>query len=156
VKDKKSNSESDKPAVETDRYRIWHGENITNEEKKRIQQIILSVNPGERIHEVVVLDIGNGSVIKILSKERDKDGRINAFIKIERSTGKCNVMKSDEWVTMERYNGTMNLLKSLLGEDKVLVTSGEEIHAGIAYMSSRKKHKKHRGQPQGSENTTKV
>jgi len=79
-----------------------------------MEQITLSIHPGERIHNVVVIDLGGGYALKVLSKVRDKDGRINVLLKLEKPMNRCSVMKSDEWVTKDRYDELLGVLKKEL------------------------------------------
>lgn len=80
----KTAERTDKPAVETDSYRIWDGRYIPAKERRKLKRICLEVHPGERVNEVLSLDLGRRGTVKILSKERIKDGRINCLVKLEK------------------------------------------------------------------------
>ena len=134
---KETDKQSDKPLVETNSYRIWPGNHIPPEEREKMEQITLSIHPGERIHNVVVIDLGGGYALKVLSKVRDKDGRINVLLKLEKPMNRCSVMKSDEWVTKDRYDELLGVLKKELPINNIPVTSGEEVHVGIGYAARR-------------------
>jgi len=143
VKSKKSDKQSDKPLVETDSYRIWSPKHYPAGERKEIEQITLGVHPGERIHNIVVIDLGSGCVLKVLSKARDTDGCINVFLKLEKPFNKCSIIRSDEWITKNSYDKLLNVLKKELGENNVSITSGEDVHVGIAFATEPEKAKKH-------------
>jgi len=144
VSGEETDKKSDKPLVETDSYRIWGGNHIPPEEQEKMKQITLSVCPGERVHNIVVIDLGGGYVLKVLSKVRDKDGRINVLLKLEKPMNRCSVMRSDEWVTKDRYDELLGVLKKELPVSNISVTSGEEVHVGIGYMLHAKKKKTRR------------
>jgi len=138
VKDRKAAAWPEKPVVETDRYRIWAGENISAKKRKKMEQLTLQVHTGERIHKIVVMELIEGSAMKVLSKVRDKDRKINVLIKFEKPDNKCSVLRPHEWITEDSYKRMLGMLKKGLGIINIMTTSGEEVHAGIAY-SFRKK-----------------
>ena len=135
---------SDKPLVETDSYRIWDGNHIQPEEQDKMKQMTLSVNPGESVHNIVVIDLGGGYALKVLSKVRDKDRLINVLLKLEKPMNRCSVIRSDEWITKEKYDELLGVLKEELPVSNISVTSGEEVHVGIGYMLHGKKKKTRR------------
>ena len=129
-----TDDQSDKPLVETDSYRIWGGNHIPPEEQEKMKQLTLSINPGEKVHNIVVMDLGGGYTLKVLSKIRDKDGLINVLLKLEKPMNRSSVIRSDDWVTKEKYDKLLGVLKKELPVNNVSVTSGEEVHVGIGYM----------------------
>ena len=133
MKNRKATVWPKKPTVETDSYRIWPGKHISVKKRKKIEQLTLSVHPGERVHKIVVMELGAGFAMKVLSKVRDKDGKINVLIKLEKPENKCNVIRLDKWITENSYNQLLDVLKKGLGAINIMTTSGEEVHAGIAY-----------------------
>jgi hypothetical protein len=138
MKNHKAEDCPEKPVVETDRYRIWAGEEISAKKRKKMEQLTLQVHPGERIHKIVVMELIEGHAIKVLSKVRDKDGKINVLVKFEKPENKCSVLRLHEWITENSYNRMLDTLKKGLGVVNIMTTSGEEVHAGIAYSFSKK------------------
>jgi len=138
VKNRKATAWPKKPTVETDSYRIWSGEHISARKHKIIEGITLCVNDGERVHNIVVMELVEGHTLKVLSKVRDKDQKINVLFKFEKPTDRCSVIKLDKWITGDEYSRLLDALKKGLGVINIMTTSGEEVHAGIAYSFSKK------------------
>ena len=138
MKDHRAKGCPEKPVVETDRYRIWAGEQISSKKRKKMERLTLQVHPGERIHKIVVMELIEGYAMKVLSKIRDKDEKINVLVKFEKPENKCIVLRLHEWITEDSYNRMFNTLKNGLGIINIMTTSGEEVHAGIAYSFHKK------------------
>jgi len=136
VKNQKATAWPKKPTVETDSYRIWAGKHISAKKRKKIEGMTLCVNDGERVHDIVVMELVEGHTLKVLSKVRDKDQKINVLVKFEKPTDRCSVIKLDKWITENSYNQLLDALKKGLGAINIMTTSGEEVHAGIAYSFS--------------------
>ena len=134
----KAKARDKKPTVETDSYRIWAGKHISAKKRKKIEGMTLCVNDGERVHNIVVMELVEGHTLKVLSKVRDKDQKINVLVKFEKPTDRCSVIKVDKWVPEEEYRQLLEALKKGLGAINIMTTSGEEVHAGIAYSFSTK------------------
>ena len=133
MKNRKATAWPKKTTVETDSYRIWAGEHISAKKRKKIEGMTLCVNEGERVHNIVVMELVEGHTLKVLSKVRDKDQKINVLVKFEKPTDRCSVIKLDKWITENSYNQLLDVLKKGLGAINIMTTSGEEVHAGIAY-----------------------
>lgn len=133
MKNRKATAWPKKPTVETDSYRIWSGEHISAKKRKKIEGMTLCVNDGERVHNIVVMELVEGCTLKVLSKVRDKDQKIKVLVKFEKPTDRCSVSKLDKWITENSYNQLLHVLKKGLGAINIMTTSGEEVHAGIAY-----------------------
>lgn len=138
MKKRKATTWPKKPAVETDSYRIWAGEHISPKKRKKIEKMTLCVNDGESVHNIVVMELVEGHTLKVLSKVRDKDQKINVLVKFEKPTGRCTVIRLDKWITEDEYSQLLDALKKGLGAINIMTTSGEEVHAGIAYSFSAK------------------
>ena len=143
-----------KPALETDSYRIWDGRDIPANELEKLQGTCLEVHAGERIHEVLSLDLGQRGVVRILSKERIKDGRINCLGKLERSDGKCSVLGPDQWLTLKQYDEVVQLLRAEYGEERISVIPGGEIHANVSRAVGSGRKKVSGRQRQGAESSS--
>lgn len=160
MKDRKIAKQFDKPDVETDSYRIWKADHIPVEKRKKIEQETLSVKPGERIHQVVVLEFSGGYTVKVLSKVRDKDLRINVFVKIGTSMGKWSAVKCGKWITRDEYDEFVtsfkNGLRAALGAFEMRTVNGEEVHIGVAYAARSDESKTRQGRTRGSKKASKV
>ena len=55
------------------------------------------------------------------------------LVKFEKPTDRCSVIKLDKWITEDEYSQLLGALKKGLGAINIMTTSGEEVHAGIAY-----------------------
>jgi len=95
----------------------------------------------------------------VLSKVRDKDRLINVLLKLEKPMNRSSVIRSDEWVTKDRYDDLLGVFKKELPVNNISVTSGEEVHVGIGYMlrakdvqekKTRRKRRRGRNSPRGS------
>jgi len=123
------NKKTDKEAeVKTKWFQI-KVKKCSAEELEKLKEGILFINPGEKIHKVVILEFDNGDVTKILSKIRDKDGLIYILARNKRPTGKETVMKADKWVTEEDYEKLITTLKKNGGVREILNSSSEEIYS---------------------------
>ena len=138
MKNRKATAWPKKPTVETDSYRIWAGKHISAKKRKKIEGMTLCVNDGERVHNIVVMELVEGHILKVLSKVRDKDQKINVLVKFEKPIDRCTVIRLDKWITEDEYNQLLGALKQGLGAINIMTISGEEVHAGIAYSFSTK------------------
>ena len=91
----------------------------------------LFINPGEQIHKVVILELGNGDVAKVLSKICDKDGLVYILVKNERQTGEETAMKADKWVTEKDYDKFIAVLKKDEGVREILNSNREEMYKDL-------------------------
>jgi len=135
--DKHAERQADEPLLETDSYRIWDGKSLSREERSEAKRISLAVGLGERVHEIVVFELGGGCTLKALSKQRIKDGRINVLCRVEKPGGRMAVLPSDEWMSQARYERIIGALKAMAGEEPVTVVRGEDIHVGLAEVGRR-------------------
>ena len=124
MKNKKTDKEAE---VKTKWFQI-KVKKCSAEELEKLKDGVLFVNPGEKIHKVVILEFDNGDVTKILSKTRDEDGLIYILAKNKRPTGKETVMKADKWVTEEDYEKLITALKKDGGVSETLNTGSEEMY----------------------------
>jgi len=124
MKNKKTDKEAE---VKTKWFQI-KVKKCSAEELEKLKDGVLFVNPGEKIHKVVILEFDNGDVTKILSKTRDEDGLIYILAKNKRPTGKETVMKADKWVTEEDYEKLITALKKDGGVSEILNTGSEEMY----------------------------
>ena len=124
MKNKKTDKEAE---VKTKWFQI-KVKKCSAEELEKLKEGVLFINPGEKIHKVVILEFDNGDVTKILSKTRDEDGLIYILAKNKRPTGKETVMKADKWVTEEDYEKLITALKKDGGVSEILNTSSEEMY----------------------------
>ena len=121
------NKKNDKEVeVKTDLYQI-KARQATAEELEKLKGETVFINPGERVHRVVILEFDNGDVTKFLSKIRDKDGLIYILARNKQPTGKEMVMKSDKWVTEKDYDKLIAAIKKDRGVREVLNTGGEDV-----------------------------
>ena len=130
---KKPKREEERPVVETDSYRIWDGRGISPKEGKELKNVCLGIYPGERIHEALVFSLGPDSGLKIVSKEREKDGMIRVLVKVDKSDGTCDVLKLKGWITKAEYDRVVGAAKALIGEVRMARTPGEDFHVGLAH-----------------------
>ncbi len=124
MKNKKTDKEAE---VKTKWFQI-KVKKCSAEELEKLKEGVLFVNPGEKIHKVVILEFDNGDVTKILSKARDEDGLIYILAKNKRPTGKETVMKADKWVTENDYEKLITALKKDGGVSEILNTGSEEMY----------------------------
>jgi len=105
------NKKTDKqPEEETKSFQI-KARKTSAQELGKLKGETLFINPGERIHKVVILEFGNGDVTKVLSKIRDKDSLIYILVRNKRPTGQETAMKADKWVTEKDYDKFIAILK---------------------------------------------
>ena len=136
------NKKTDKqPEEETKSFQI-KARKASALELGKLKGETLFINPGERIHKVVILELGNGDVTKVLSKIRDKDGWIDILAKNRRPTGQETVMKADKWVTEKDYDKLIAILKKDEGVREILNTSREQLYknfvAGADFVKTEK------------------
>jgi len=124
MKNKKNDKEAE---VKTKRFQI-KVKKCSDEELEKLKEGVLFIDPGERIHKVVILEFDNGDITKILSKTRDKDGLIYVLAKNKRPTGKETVMKSDKWATEKDYKKLLATLKTDGVAREILNTGNEEMY----------------------------
>jgi len=105
------NKKTDKqPEEETKSFQI-KARKASAQELGKLKGETLFINPGEQIHKVVILELGNGDVTKVLSKIRDKDSLIYILVRNKRPTGQETAMKADKWVTEKDYDKFIAILK---------------------------------------------
>ena len=143
-----------RPVLETDSYRIWDGRDIAADELEKLRGTCLEVHPGERIHEVLSLDLGQRGIVKILSKERIKDGRIGCMGKLERPDGKCSILGPDQWLTLRQYDEVVRLLRAEYGEERISVVPGRDIHANVSRAVGGRRKKGSGRQRRGAESSS--
>ena len=126
------------PSVETDAFRIWKAGPVSAEEKAWVEDTSLSIREGEKIHEAVVVNLGGGYTVKLLSKERKKDGLLELLTKAEAPDGSVNVVRSDGWLTREQYNALVAVVREVVGNGCMSVIRGEDIEAGVEQVGGRR------------------
>ena len=125
------NKKADKqPDVKTKSFQI-KARKASAHELEKLKGETLFINPGEKIHKVVILEFDNGDVTKILSKIRDKDSLIYILVKNRRPTGQETVMKADKWVTEKDYDKLIAILKKDESVREILNTGSEEIYKDL-------------------------
>ena len=121
------NKEAD---VKTKQFQI-KARKCSDEELKKLKGETLSINPGEQIHKVVILELGNGDVTKVLSKIRNRDGLIYILVRNRRPTGQETAMKADKWVIEKDYDKLIAILKKDESVREILNTGSEEIYKDL-------------------------
>ena len=125
------NKKTDKqPDEETKSFQI-KATKCSAEELEKLKGETLFINPGEQIHKVVILELGNGDVTKVLSKIRNRDGLIYILVRNKQPAGKEMVMKSDKWVTEKDYDKLIAILKKDESVREILNTGSEEIYKDL-------------------------
>lgn len=127
MKNKKTDKEAD---VKTKQFQI-KARKCSDEELEKLKGETLFINPGEQIHKVVILELGNGDVTKVLSKIRDKDGLIYILVKNRRPTGQETAMKADKWVIEKDYDKLIATLKKDEDVREILNTGSEEMYKDL-------------------------
>ena len=123
----KSTKNNNRPDSQTEWFRIV-ARKFSAQELEELRGGTLFINPGERIHKVVILEFDDGNTARVLSKMRDKDGLINVLAKNKRPTGKETVMKADKWVTVKDYEKLITALKKDEGVREILNTGNGEMY----------------------------
>lgn len=145
--------QADEPLLEPGSYRLWDGRGLSAEERVAAKKITLGAGAGERVHEIVVLDAGGGCIVKVLSKERIKDERINVLFRVEEPGDKVSILPCKRWKSRSDYEQVIGVLKNIVREDRVAVIPGEDIHGGLAEVLGRPR-KQHgaetKEEPEGS------
>lgn len=138
MKNKKTDKEAD---VKTKWFKI-KARKASALELGKLKGETLLINPGEQIHKVVILELGNGDVTKVLSKIRDKDSLIYILARNRRPTGKETVMKADKWVTEKDYDKFIATLKKDESVREILNTDSEQLYknfvAGADFVKTEK------------------
>ena len=137
----KSKKPDKKAGEETESFGLKARE-TSAEELEKLKGETVFINPGERIHKVVILECGNGDVTKVLSKIRDKDGLIYILVRNRRPTGQETVMKADKWVTEKDYDKFIAALKKDESVREILNTGSEQLYkkfvAGTDFVKTEK------------------
>ncbi len=141
MKSKKTNSQ---PDSETKWFRIV-ARKSSAQELQELRDGTLFINPGERIHKVVILEFDDGNTAKVLSKTRDKDNRINVLVKNKRPTGEETVSRTDTWITKSDYDKLIAVLKKDNDVHEVLNADSEQIHKEVVWASDLMKTKRPAG-----------
>jgi hypothetical protein len=124
------------PDLETEAFRIWKARPASADEQERVKAMTLAVGDGEKIHEALVIDLGDGYTVKILSKERAKDGLLNVLIKAEHPNGRVSVVRSDDWMTKEAYGTMASMVREAVDAGRISLTRGEDIQAGVEQVGA--------------------
>ncbi|MFH1615206.1 MAG: hypothetical protein ABIG61_09005 [Planctomycetota bacterium] len=127
MKNKKTDKEAD---VKTKSFQI-KARKASALELGKLKGETLFINPGEQIHKVVILELGNGDVTKVLSKIRDKDSLIYILVRNKRPTGQETAMKADKWVAEKDYDKFIAILKKDDGVREILNSSSEEMYKDL-------------------------
>ena len=127
----KSGGLNEEPILESESFRIWKARPGSDEEHRRMKEVSLAVGDGEKVHEVLILDLGDGQTVKLLSKERMEDGLVNVLMKAEEPSSKVSILRSDDWMTKERYGVMVAIVKEAIGPGHMSVIRGEDIQAGV-------------------------
>ena len=126
----KNNKTDKQPEEETKSFQI-KARKASAQELGKLKGETLFINPGEQIHKVVILELGNGDVTKVLSKIRDKDNLIYILAKNKRPTGQETAMKADKWVTEKDYDKFIAILKKDESVREILNSSSEEMYKDL-------------------------
>ena len=115
------------------------------QEIEELRDKTLLINPGERMHKVVILEFDDGNTAKVLSKIRDEDGRINVLVKNRRPTGEETVSTSETWITEEDYERFIVVLKKDQNVHEVLNIDSEQIRRDVVWAGHLMKTRKPAG-----------
>jgi hypothetical protein len=122
--------------------------------KKRVEMegLSLTIHPGERVHEALVLDLGGAGTLKVLAKERMEDGRISILLKHQEPSGKVRVVRPRTWLSRAEYDEVFGPLRDCPGKCRPSVIPGAEIEAGVSRVAEkwRRKGCSRRGGAEGS------
>jgi len=134
MKGKKKSQGHDKPLLETETYRMWDASGMTKKEQEEAKKVSLGVFEGERIHEIVAFSIRAGLIVKVISKQRIRDERINVLVRLDRPDGKCTIMRCDSWITLEQYSSLVSGMKKRFGQGYATMIKGEDLHVGLSHV----------------------
>ena len=126
----KSTKNNNRPDSATKWFRII-ARKSSAQELEELRDGALFINPGERIHKVVILEFDDGNTARVLSKIRDEDGRINVLVKNKRPTGEETVSESDTWITEKDYDKLIAVLKKDKDVREVMNADSEQIHKDV-------------------------
>ncbi len=115
------------------------------QELEELRDGALFINPGERIHKVVILEFDDGNTARVLSKIRDKDGRINVLVKNKRPTGEETASGSDAWITEKDYDKLIAVIKKDKDVREVMNADSEQIHKDVLWAGDLMKTKRPAG-----------
>ncbi len=140
----KSTKTDSQPDSKTKRFRIV-ARKSSAQELEELRDGTLFINPGERIHKVVILEFDDGNTAKVLSKIRDEDSRINVLVKNKRPTGEETVSRTDTWITESDYDKLIAVIKKDNDVHEVLNANSEQIHKDVVWASDLMKTKRPAG-----------
>ena len=140
----KSTKNNNQPDSQTKWFRII-ARKSSAQELEELRDGTLFINPGERIHKVVILEFDDGNTARVLSKIRDKDGRINVLVKNKRSTGEETVSGSDTWITEKDYDKLIAVIKKDKDVREVMNADNEQIHKDVVWAGDLMKTKRPAG-----------
>ncbi len=137
----KSTKNNNEPDAETRWFRII-ARKSSAQELEELRDGTLFINPGERIHKVVILEFDDGNTAKVLSKIRDEDNRINVLVKNKRPTGEETVSGSDTWITEKDYDKLIAVIKKDKDVREVLNADSGQIHKDVVWAGDLMKTKR--------------
>ena len=123
--------------------RTW-GKERPAEDRERSRQGSLEVLPGERIHEVVLSDLGGGRVLNILAKERVKDGKTKVLMKVEEPDGECSALPWPGWIRRRKYRRVARAVMASVDESGTAELPSEKVNAALAKVANRMEYKARR------------
>ncbi len=141
MKNTKSNNQ---PDSQTKWFRII-ARKSSAQELEELRDGTLFINPGERIHKVVILEFDDGNTARVLSKIRDKDSRINVLVKNKRPTGEETASGSDTWITEKDYDKLIAVIKKDNDVHEVMNADSEQIHKNVVWANDLMKTKRPAG-----------
>ncbi len=130
----KSTKNNNRPDSQPKWFRII-ARKSSAQELEELRDGTLFINPGERIHKVVILEFDDGNTARVLSKIRDEDNRINVLVKNKRPTGEETVSESDTWITKEDYDKLIAVIKKDKDVREVMNADSEQIHKEVVWAS---------------------
>jgi len=140
----KSTKTNSRPDSETKWFRIV-ARKSSAQELEELRDGTLFINPGERIHKVVILEFDDGNTARVLSKIRDEDSRINVLVKNKRPTGEETVSGSDTWITEKDYDKLIAVIKKDKDVREVMNADSEQIHKDVVRAGGLMKTKRPAG-----------
>ncbi len=140
----KSTKTDNRPDSQTKWFRIVARKSSV-QELEELRDGTLFINPGEMIHKVVILEFDDGNTARVLSKTRDKDGRVNVLVKNKRPTGEETISRTDTWVTESNYDKLIAVLKKDNDVHEVLNANSEQIHKDVVWAGDLMKMKRPAG-----------
>lgn len=106
------------------------------------------VGPGERLHEVVVNDMGDGRIVAVLSKVREEDDRIWVAVR-EKGPRGHKMTHMGRWMTKDNYMLGRNLISFYAERTEVIGGVVVEAAAARELPQARELHAEKEEGPRG-------